>query len=248
MAGGGYNGDNSNRLAGVPYKTSSGRIFGDGIVVDHDPAKTGRHRCLHNATDQVHEVSIERVVVPLHSRFRTMRDMKYILTLWTIVLGTPCLSQAPDFLPQEDLIAWYAMGAGSMEESGLVPLQPVVFAEDRFGEADECILFDEEQELTTAGLSYSDFTISFLPHEASSEDVCHGLISQNTGVERTPLMQRGGMQHSTGHSLPSEDHQLCGRPSGAELNVLSWQHLVFQRQGNTNSDVLERRPGRGRRV
>ena len=174
-----------------------------------------------------------------------MRDMKYILTLWTIVLGTPCLAQTPDFLPQEDLIAWYAMGAGSMEESGLVPLQPVVFAEDRFGEADECISFDGEQELTTAGLSYSDFTISlWFNSEASSEDVCHGLISQNTGVDCTPLMHVASCNIPPAIRCQVRTTSCVADQVSAELNVLSWQHLVFQRQGNTirtflNGDLAE---------
>ena len=174
-----------------------------------------------------------------------MRDMKYILTLWTIVLGTPCLAQAPDFFPQEDLIAWYAMGAGSMEESGLVPLQPVVFAEDRFGEADECILFDGEQEFITAGLSYCDFTISlWFRSEASSEDVCHGLISQNTGVDCTPLMHVASCNIPPAIRCQVRTTSCMADQVSADLNVLSWQHLVFQRQGNTirtflNGDLAE---------
>ena len=171
--------------------------------------------------------------------------MKKVFVVWMALSSVLSLAQAPDFLPQEDLIAWYAMGAGSMEESGLVPLQPIVFAEDRFGEADECILFDGEQELTTAGLSYSDFTISlWFRGEASSEDVCHGLISQNTGVDCTPLMHVASCNIPPAIRCQVRTTSCVADQVSAELNVLSWQHLVFQRQGNTirtflNGDLAE---------
>ncbi len=171
--------------------------------------------------------------------------MKNVFVVWMALSSVLGWAQAPDFFPQEDLIAWYAMGAGSMEESGLVPLQPVVFAEDRFGEADECILFDGEQELTTAGLSYSDFTISlWFNSEASSEDVCHGLISQNTGVDCTPLMHVASCNIPPAIRCQVRTTSCEADQVSAELNVLSWQHLVFQRQGNTirtflNGDLAE---------
>ena len=171
--------------------------------------------------------------------------MKKVFVAWMALSSVLSLAQAPDFLPQEDLIAWYAMGAGSMEESGLVPLQPVVFAEDRFGEADECILFDGEQELTTAGLSYSDFTISlWFRGEASSEDVCHGLISQNMGVDCTPLMHVASCNIPPAIRCQVRTTSCVADQVSAELNVLSWQHLVFQREGNTirtflNGDLAE---------
>ena len=44
--------------------------------------------------------------------------MKKVFVVWMALSSVLSLAQAPDFLPQEDLIAWYAMGAGSMEESG----------------------------------------------------------------------------------------------------------------------------------
>ena len=155
---------------------------------------------------------------------------------FTLLLAASCLTavgQVPDYAPTEGLVGWYSLDDESLEESSLTPLNTPQFGLNRFGQEGACSVFDGNQELTTSGLDYEDFTISiwFKPSE-SAGDICHGLISQNEGVDCTPLM------HVALCNIPAQlncqvRYTSC-MADKVECDYLSgqWQHLAFTREGS----------------
>ena len=155
---------------------------------------------------------------------------------FTLLLAASCLTavgQVPDYVPTDGLVGWFSLDDESLEESSLTPLNAPQFGLNRFGQEGACSVFDGNQELTTSGLEYENFTISiwFKPSE-SAGDICHGLISQNEGVDCTPLM------HVALCNIPAQlncqvRYTSC-MADKVECDYLSgqWQHLAFTREGS----------------
>ena len=125
------------------------------------------------------------------------------------------------------------LDAGTYEISDLMPLHPPINSENRFGAVDGSTFFDGNQELTTPGISYYDFTIStwFLSNDVE-EDVCGGIVSQNTGLDCTPLVHIAACYSPMALHCQVRETNCVADQVSADLSPLFWQHLVFHREGN----------------
>ena len=160
--------------------------------------------------------------------------MKKLLTiLFAVALGLNLSAQVPDYVPTDGLVAWYPLDAGTYEISDLMPLHPPINSENRFGAVDGSTFFDGNQELTTPGISYYDFTIStwFLSNDVE-EDVCGGIVSQNTGLDCTPLVHIAACYSPMALHCQVRETNCVADQVSADLSPLFWQHLVFHREGN----------------
>ncbi len=160
--------------------------------------------------------------------------MKKLFTiLFAVALGLNLSAQVPNYVPSDGLVAWYPLDAGTYEISDLMPLHPPINSENRFGAVDGSTFFDGNQELTTPGISYYDFTIStwFLSNDVE-EDVCGGIVSQNTGLDCTPLVHIAACYSPMALHCQVRETNCVADQVSADLSPLFWQHLVFHREGN----------------
>ena len=90
--------------------------------------------------------------------------MKHVLTLLAFALMSSGVSQVPDYIPTDGLMAWYPMNGNALDESGNgFNCQSVgaTLTEDRFGIPSSAYTFDGQgSHLQGASLPFSDLSIS----------------------------------------------------------------------------------------